>query len=357
MHTLTEQDKKHLKSHFTDTDGRGAIFLIGLARSGTSWLAKILDSHPDVLYRHEPDIEVPELCLPWFCAPSEKEGFRSITRAHLEKLVEVRTLRTAGPLPVAAKRHRTAIGRTLRTGLIIGLRAAEIAIGAKRWPSRVSLPDFISAPHQRDIRVVVKSVNAVGYARLFAEAWPQCRIVTIVRHPCGYVESQLRGLTLGKISSLNPLMELMRSSRAERLGLKIGEPEKLSTVEQLAWEWAFLNQSMLDQLCGLPNVKTIMYGNLTADPTGVARDLFAFVELPWVSQVETFISESTTGQANERYFGIKRDPIQANNKWRGALPFEDQQRILAIARRVAIGRTCTAPSDQEADFVATADTH
>jgi len=350
----TEQYKEDLKGHFA-VDGRGTIFLIGLARSGTSWLAKIFDSHPDVLYRHEPDIELREARLPWFCPPSDRESFFSLTKAHLEKLVNVRTLRTAGPLPVAAKRHRSAVGRILRTGLIIGLRGTEMAIGSERWPSRVSLPDFISGRHQADIRVVVKSVNAVGHARLFAEAWPGCRIVTIVRHPCGYVESQLRGLALGKISALDPLVDLMRSPRAEKLGLTISEPSKLSTIEQLAWEWAFLNQSMFDELSGLTRVKTIMYSDLTANPVGVARDLFAFADLPWTKQTETFISESTISEAGERYFGIKRDPIQANNKWRNALSLTDQQRIVAIARRVAIGRACAGLSDYQADLVSVAD--
>ena len=31
------------------------ILILGAPRSGTTWLAKIIDSHPDVLYRHEPD--------------------------------------------------------------------------------------------------------------------------------------------------------------------------------------------------------------------------------------------------------------------------------------------------------------
>src|SRR5580698_1469066 len=31
------------------------ILVLGAPRSGTTWLAKIIDSHPDVLYRHEPD--------------------------------------------------------------------------------------------------------------------------------------------------------------------------------------------------------------------------------------------------------------------------------------------------------------
>jgi len=338
-----------------NANGKGIIFLIGLARSGTSWLAKILDSHPDVLYRHEPDIEERESRLPWFCSASDRESFRTLTREHLDKLVEVRRLRTAGPLPVAPKRHRSAIGRTLRTGLIIGLRAAEMAIGGGRWPSRVPVPDFISNREQSDVRVVVKSVNAVGYARLFADAWPECRIVTIVRHPCGYVDSQLRGITLGKMSALDPFVDLMRSPLAERLGLKITEPSKLSTVELLAWQWSFLNQGMLDELSGLTHVKTVMYGDLTANPIDVARDLFAFVDLPWVSQTETFINRSTVSQARESYFGIRKDPIQANNKWRHALSVEDQRRILAIARRVAIGRACTAPPDHDAELVPVAD--
>ena len=32
-----------------------AILVLGYPRSGTTWLAKIFDSHPDILYRHEPD--------------------------------------------------------------------------------------------------------------------------------------------------------------------------------------------------------------------------------------------------------------------------------------------------------------
>jgi hypothetical protein len=332
-----------LKGYFTDSNGTGAIFLIGQGRSGTSWLAKILDSHPDVLYRHEPDLEVPET-LPWFCSPSEREGFRTVTRAYLEKLVGVRTLRAAGPLPIAVKHYRSAIAQILRTGLIIGLRGMEMAIGPKRWPSRVSLPDFILRRYQGDIRVLLKSVNAIAYSGLVADAWPECRIVTIVRHPCGYVESQLRGLTLGIMSGLNPLEERMRSPLAKNLGLNMGDPATLSTVEQLAWEWAFFNQSMADELNGRAHVRTIMYSDLTANPIGVARDLFAFLGLPWVPQTETFITKSTISPSRERYFGIRKDPIKANNRWQHALSFEDQQRILAIARRVAIGRACTEPS-------------
>jgi hypothetical protein len=35
--------------------GHHGILVFGLPRSGTTWLGKIFDSHPETLYRHEPD--------------------------------------------------------------------------------------------------------------------------------------------------------------------------------------------------------------------------------------------------------------------------------------------------------------
>jgi hypothetical protein len=32
-----------------------SVIILGLPRSGTTWISKILDSHPAVVYRHEPD--------------------------------------------------------------------------------------------------------------------------------------------------------------------------------------------------------------------------------------------------------------------------------------------------------------
>jgi hypothetical protein len=54
--------------------------ILGAPRSGTTWLGKIFDSHPRVLYRHEPDSVYRTVAIPSFNAPlratSAKSGIR-----------------------------------------------------------------------------------------------------------------------------------------------------------------------------------------------------------------------------------------------------------------------------------------
>ena len=60
------------------------ILAIGMPRSGTTWIGKILDSHPRTLYRHEPDTWRRLDTIPLFPAPSARLIGRShrSTRVH-----------------------------------------------------------------------------------------------------------------------------------------------------------------------------------------------------------------------------------------------------------------------------------
>jgi hypothetical protein len=158
-------------------------------------LGKLFDAHLDVLYRHEPDIVYRPDCLPKSIPPGEEEAHIETARTYLDQLAAARTLKTAGPLPVSAKRRRSLLGRAIRTGSILGVRGIEMVARGSDRVSRIQVPDLISGP---DPTIVIKSVSLLAYAQLFAKAWPQCRIIVIVRHPCGQVASFLRDIELGK---------------------------------------------------------------------------------------------------------------------------------------------------------------
>ena len=263
--------------------------------------------------------------LPKFAPRSEEEAYLDAAREYLESLAAIRTLKSTGPFPVFPKRHRSGVARALRTGFILGVQGIHVAARGKQAALRIRIPDLISARSRQDARIAIKSVSLLPYVRLLARAWPQSRILVIVRHPCGQVASIMRGVELGKLIAV-PFTNLAKSDEAERLGLKVEDLSALSTVEQLAWEWAFSNERMLREIDGLNNVKMVVYEDLAADPVNVARSLFEFADLAWDPQVERFIRDSTQHHET-RFYSLNRNPLYAANRWREALTADEQRRI------------------------------
>jgi hypothetical protein len=89
-----------------------AILVLGFPRSGTTWLAKIFDSHPSILYRHEPDELTP---LQPGMAPASQ------IRAWLRQ----RRWRVAAKRPNFRKSWRPAPLDATRTALAAALAAAQ----------------------------------------------------------------------------------------------------------------------------------------------------------------------------------------------------------------------------------------
>jgi len=154
--------------------------VLGLSRSGTSWLAKIFDSHPDVLLRNEPNgralarsgTALPaQICL-WLL----QRDFRSAAkRPHFAKN------------PGAYPRRRWS-GRRL-------FSCCRFAV-AWRWPNPCT-PHLIASIHPRRVRAAIKLVNWDG--RLAARTLPEARIAFLLRRPCGQIASVLAGLAHGTL--------------------------------------------------------------------------------------------------------------------------------------------------------------
>jgi hypothetical protein len=317
-------------------DGENVRFIFGVARSGTSWLAKIFDSHPDVLYRNEPDLILRDAQIPMLCQVEEIESFRDRARLYLQQLVNVRTLKATGSLPIFAKHYQGPVTRKLRSSIVYALHLAQAILPGAEWPTRIPIPDFLTGDSDSRPIIVIKSVGSCGRSRLYTDALPASRVVFIIRHPCGHVASMLRGIALGKFPRA-PIPPIP-TNRAVQFGLTPERFEALSLVEQLAWYWVILNQKALDDLAGTPRVRVIRYRDLCAEPLKVARELIEFAGLSWEPQTATFIEKSTHYKGPDRYYKVLKDSIATENKWRDELSLDDQRRIVDIARQVPAGR-------------------
>lgn len=127
------------------------ILVAGLARSGTTWLAKILDSHPATLYRHEPDSHplFPE--LPVTISPDEFERYAAVLQSFASGIPNIWRLRTAATLPVFRKGKEGSWKYRARQSLVYLLRSAERLAGNIRIPGRLQLNRAESLPSCMEI--------------------------------------------------------------------------------------------------------------------------------------------------------------------------------------------------------------
>ena len=226
------------------------ILVVGAPRSGTTWLAKIIDSHPDVLYRHEPDETLP--------------GSASLTGAALQGLladwVADRGARSASKRPFFPKSWQPAWALTLRTLFAGAVSAAARLPAPLNRLARVDIPDLMRRPAPR---VAIKSVRWAEGAAILARTLPASRTIFILRHPCGQVASVMRGhrqrrFDLKTEGTDMPFDEAATRPFAAAHGISDRSFPALPEAAKYAWSWRAFNEPAYAALAAQPNVHVVL---------------------------------------------------------------------------------------------------
>ena len=104
-----------------------------------------------------------------------------------------------------------------------------------------------------------------------------------------------------------------------------------------------MNEKLLDDLSGRPDVLVVRYDELCERPESLAQDVFTFAGLPWHRQTERFLDRSTSFHGAERYYGVFRDAAQAPHRWRQEMSPADQRQVNAILRQTSLVSLCPDP--------------
>lgn len=327
-----------------ESAGAGIILAFGLPRSGTSWLGKLFDSHPEILYLHEPDKEVHLEDLPVLLPARQPGGHQNIHR-FLAKVLANRSPAVTGKRPFFPKSYRSPPREMVRN--LIGLAARALPL---RLCQRVRVPDLVD-PGKPEPRVVWKSINSAGRLGAFVRALPLSRSILIVRHPCGQIASILRGHAAGRFRNPLPseqyrvLEALAATEQGRAHGITLDKLRALRPVERMAWRWVLFLEKALKDIAGLASCQVVRYEDLCANPMERTRELFSFSGLTWHPQTREFLRASTESESAD-YFGIRKDPRRSARKWQSEIVPDDARRILDIVRQSSA--SSLYPDDEDA---------
>ena len=306
------------------------VLLFGLPRSGTTWIGKIFDSHPQTLYLHEPDSWGRLNWLPMFPEAQVDPADQQRVEAFVAALPDAREAKVRASTPVFAKAYRALLASVWSAKLLARL------IG------ECPLPWVGRAGQAPTVQPVWKSIESLGRLRWLLAALPAARAIHLLRHPAGFVASVLRGESAGKFTAVDPASEdfglyeiLAMSAPARSRGLDLAAFEAMHPVERLAWRWVIYNEAALapdlpDRCLPMP------YEDVCREPQAMTRRMFEFVDLDWAAQTEHFVADSIRTD-RDSYYSVFKDPLKSANKWRDSLPADVVTRIRAVVDGTAPG--------------------
>jgi hypothetical protein len=275
--------------------------------------------------------------MPLFPELADAQAYRELVEGFTSALPDTTSARVTGKLPLFPKDYHGPVGFQLRRLLLLAGKAASRVLG------ELPVPAMIDHGYRDRAYLVWKSIESLGRLGVIARLLPGCHAVHILRHPCGYVSSVLRGEAQGRMGSNVAasedygILELLLATEAARAhGLDLDGLRALHPVERLAWRWVLYNEKAMADTNGLAGCTQVRYEDLCARPLEGYRRLFAATELPWDGQTEVFVQRST-GSNSAGYYSVYRDPAQAARSWETQLAAEDIARVLRITATTRAG--------------------
>ena len=335
---------------------RSSILLYSLPRSGSTWIGKILDSHPSTIYRHEPDSVNHISGIPLFPpAQGNQVQIRAFSSYH-ENVAAITAPKVCGKAPIFPKSYFGTV-RLYSYRAMVGVSKLAARVG-------IDMPIFGVPTKGRDSCLVWKSIESLGRLGLAMTALPDAHGLLLIRHPCGYVASVIRGQSNLKFDDNRDSSEdygifkmLLATKFAQEQELTLDALQAMSTEERLAWRWVLANtKAIRDTKDYRRRCLIVIYDEVCANPVSYAKKIFNEVSLPWSSQTEEFILKSI-GNHKDSYYGLMKDPTMAANRWKEELRPESIAKILAIAKRSEAGAFFLDETTQYSLFCRNFETH
>lgn len=296
----------------------GAVF--GAARSGTTWLGAMINSHPEVAYRYEPF--------------HRRAGHKATddTRALMlsdalsdADLVQIHELlRHPHPLTKREPFFPKSFRRNRGIGLVHRVSRARL-IPASVF-SRIYTPLEPATVIFKEVSLDPVMVNLARRTSM--------PLVYILRHPVAVCASEVRAQAAGKLPTgrQRNMAEVLGKWRPDLLDRYADVLDHLSLIERNALLWRMEVETALDTALASDTVLTITYEALATDPLGVLGTVLDHFGLTLPEQTAEFVASLEDTESSAEMFSVRKNPAEVAGRWRSEVSASDQQAVLGIVQ-------------------------
>lgn len=308
--------------------------LLGSARSGTTWLSKVLDTYPGVLYLHEPLVRLKG-------TPAEAAFRRLVDAGDMD--AQETTLLWDGLLGTHFECFRPPFFP--KSFLKLSPRTIALVRGAAGYSprGRRAFGDWFAPAARSAPDLLIKEVDWQDRVLNIARGLKPERVVFIVRHPCAVVHSRLRGLKMGVIPGHDRDAWLERSApQCEAVGFSERQVREMPPWEFYALDWLLQNLYYRQVAAAHPRTTTVLYKDLCLHPERIAAEVFGFLGWEATARTNQFIRATTHAKwralamrlwgGRRGYYDLYRHGSESPHGWNQAMPPEQQESVLEIAR-------------------------
>lgn len=311
------------------------VAILGMSRSGTTWISKVVDSSPDVFYLHEPDYVVPVNCVPLVTSVEDVAVWGGYIQDYIAGFRGVCSARSVLKKPMFPKKYLDGVSSRLGFAWFTArLRIDQVVSRLTGGSPTRSWPDSVD----RAKVVAWKSVELTGNLGVFLRALPEQQVLHVIRHPCGFVDSLIRGENKGLLETKVPVTEdaglfdfATRTGVARKLGIRTCDWSTLSKVERMAYFWLCMNEQAAEDAEGMSNCMQVYFDEFCIKPLELSKQIFDFFGLPFTQQTENFLATSSVVSKWSNYFSVSRQSEQVPGSWVGRLEADDAKAIIKIA--------------------------
>ena len=282
------------------------IFVCGNQRSGTTWLANILDSSPETLLLIEPFAPQYNLFKQFpheFIYVKPPSPFLSeLLRKNVPRLINYKSVlfRRSDIGRLAFHFESYVMGFLVMANRVLRSSRLDFASNYQLLSlNRVPKRDLYFPKHAAPKAWVIKELRLSGKINLIASTFPSAKFILIVRHPVAVVNSVLTWFERGHLGELKQNMDtylehLESQCAFQSYAEKIEYCKGKSIEYRLALYWLINNEIILKQFAGIENTEVVLYENLAQNPGEEIKKLFEFAGLTFDAQVADYIRKSSS---------------------------------------------------------------